>query len=68
MQFMDFRPEGKRQKCGMESWTTRGMYVPFNLTPEELKKAQEHAVKIHGHVGDVAAQKKTTEVKKKFWR
>ena len=61
---MEFRPEGKRQKREMESWTGREEYVPLNLTPEQLKKAQENALKINGVIDDVAVQKKATETTK----
>ena len=48
----------------MESWTGREEYVPLNLTPEQLKTAQENALKINGVIDDVAVQKKATETTK----
>ena len=64
VQFMELLPARKRQKWDMESWTERGMYVPLKLTPEELKQAQENALRINGVVDDEATQKKAAELTK----
>ena len=60
VQFVGFRPGGKRRNWDLESWAARGMFVPLNLTPEERRKAQQNSVKGNGVVGGVAVQKKAT--------